>query len=1176
MGRGQGLADGLRKAATMAASLGMGEEALRISHRAPHGRTGIWATVNSHSDQDLLPFLFHVALSAAVKGTNVQERDILPEELVPLEKGMRKSLAGNEFRKKLRERLRMEVKNEGDRGDSERRLRDGFQRDTDRFLDQRLVPLLELTRALASLLGAPVGQADESFRELVRVWARVRTKREGFYYELQFNTLFQQLGTRMATFALWARSDLRAVSIRLLLKHVHQQNYVAPSTLIDVIAAVAGRPRLDVIAAEQAVHAARLIDREDDVSTRSRRFAELARAILPVSTKEAADYFRAALDQLDAIGSGDYGFTTELLNVASSIKGDELSEKGFHTLTNICELNMAYEAEKFPWGVFGTAMSKTSGPRGLAKLSRWHDRGTVHLEYTLLPYLTALVRDGQIAPEDALALNRLADAAELWACNTETFATVVHEKRFANATNLITEVIRQYQENNPGLPSERTVEKLAAIAGELLGKQHGTTKYLLGAHRRVANRSHDLNELHNYQPSSSAGGGRLSNDAEQKVRRARQIAGATDPLDDESFRNAFNQLRDRTPSRELEREFFRKLRARVRLAERMDYIELVARHEALASYAKYTELAECKKVWAGSSTGLDSLYRSLATPILDVHAEDFFSFGGLSTYQLREVSDLTGVSAPELVRKLVQIVSRSDWAVPASAWLGLAAIICGEADEGQGQKALEKLFNSSPAKLTSTVVDGPWKPGLYPASEMSTIAAGLVWQMLGSPVATNRWRAAHSVRCFARLGRWEVIDALARKLPSEDSNAFGAPELRFYYLHARLWLLMALARIAREFPREVAKHQDALVKIALDRRHPHVMIRHFAGQAVLACDGAGVASLSEKQRERLRTVNDSPFPNRSDSEGRYRYGDFYTGRPDDAPRQEERFRLDYDFDKYEVHALAGVFAQPGWAVGDLITQEVHRLDRSVSSMYDNAGRSMRYQRGGGELTSSVDVYGQYLAWHALSFVAAGLLARYPVTENWEHEERWTEWLSDKLLTRNDGLWLSDGMDRPPLRVKVNVLERGKEGLALSGDQNKLMDLVGIDGRMVGRDLVVEGDWESPDGIDVHISSALVHGRRGRRLAKELLDEDDAFHVWLPTLSYDDEEVERSRIDKREYEPWIVCPPSECNGLDRYDPLSVISAERRPRFVASVNEHYALRPGGVIPFNELGACPHGEL
>ena len=209
-----------------------------------------------------------------------------------------------------------------------------------------------------------------------------------------------------------------------------------------------------------------------------------------------------------------------------------------------------------------------------------------------------------------------------------------------------------------------------------------------------------------------------------------------------------------------------------------------------------------------------------------------------------------------------------------------------------------------------------------------------------------------------------------------------------------------------------------------------------------------------------------------------------------------------------------------------------------------------------------------------SFVAARLLSQHPITENWEHGERWSDWLSHKLLTRSDGLWLSDGMDRPPLSVKVNILEKGEEGLVLTGDRDKLMSLVGIDGRTVGRDLVVEGDWKSPDGIDVHISSALVHGRKGRRLAKELLEEDDAFSMWLPTLNYDDDELDRFRTEKREYEPWTVSPSTESENFDQHDPLSVISVELRPRFVTKIADHYSLRPGD--PFQRSWLMPRGKI
>ena len=1156
------LPDGLRKAATIAASLGLGDEALKISFRAPHERPRIWSMVDLHSEQNVFPFLFRVALESAVKGTKLHERDILPSELVPFCKGISKALAVDEFKKKLKQNLEKQMRKERDVEESEKLIRRELRRDTERFLDHRLGPLFELTEAFAAFLGCPLRKADQPFQNLIGVWVKVRKLREGYYYEQQFNHFFHLLGTYMVVFALWVRSDLKATSVRVLLRCLHEEDYLSPSTLIEVISIISVRRRFDSIAGEEAVKARTLIEREDDVETRASLFAKLARAILPVSAPDAAEYFRVGLEQLDAIGSGDYDFTNELLLFASSVKGNELAEKDFHTLTNICELNMSYEEEKFPWAAFATAMSRTSGPRALAKLSRWHDRGKITLDYTLLPYLTALLRDDKIAPEDALALNRLADPAELWVCNTEAFANALHEKRFPNEKHLIAELIQQYEDNNPGIPSGSTVKTLAAIAGEVLGKRHATTKYLSRAHKCFDNLHHDLNEQCNYHPSPDERFGRLPDDYRRQKTAVRELATATNPLDEESLNDAIGQMSEMQLSRELEREFFEKLRAKVRLADRSRYIGLVARDEHLDTYAKFNELTKCKEEWANSSAALDATYRTLATPILDIHAEEFLSFDRLSGYRLKEVSDLTGVPVSALTLQLVKVFAMPDWAVPAAAWLGLASIICEDADEGQGQKALTKLLNSSSAKLTSTVADGPWASGLYPADDIPTIASGLVWQMLGSPRATDRWRAAHSIRCLARFGRWQVIDALVARLHLKESKSFQAPELPFYYLHARLWLLIALARVALDCPENIANYAKSLKKIALDRDFPNIVMRHFAAKALLSCDAAGALGLPAAQKEQLETINESPFPPVDEELRNYSFSDFYKGRPVDAPEPEFEFRLDYDFDKYDVHNLANTFGQPGWRVRDLISEEVHKLDPDVSSMYDKARREIPNRRRAVGLTSQFHVYGQYLAWHALRLVAGRLLKECPITQDWRYGEPWAEWLERRLLTRRDGLWLSDGMDRPPLRSKLNVLEKGKDGLVLTGDREKLMGLVGIDGHSIGGEVIVEGDWKSPDGISVHVSSALVPARKARRLAQQLIEEDP-FMVWLPTRDHDDDESEHFRREKREYEPWIVTPSAESGGLDESDPLSVIDVARRPRFVSKIVNEFSLKPGDAF-------------
>ncbi len=186
---------------------------------------------------------------------------------------------------------------------------------------------------------------------MLKAWADARSIGD-YYGKRKHDPVFQILGGQIATFALWARSDLKIDSVRAFLKRLHEQEIVSPATLIQVVAILAKRKSLRTLAGEEAIKTRANIEAENEVTYKASLYAELARAILQASTDEAAAYFRAGLDQLDAIGSGDYHFTNELLLFASSVKGQELEERDFHTLTNICELNLTDEPEKFPWFAF--------------------------------------------------------------------------------------------------------------------------------------------------------------------------------------------------------------------------------------------------------------------------------------------------------------------------------------------------------------------------------------------------------------------------------------------------------------------------------------------------------------------------------------------------------------------------------------------------------------------------------------------------------------------------------------------------------------------------------------------------------------------------------------------------------------------------------------------------------
>ena len=777
------LGHGIRKAAAIALRLNAHANAIAISRLAPHERPSIWAFRDHSSDQHLFPFLFHTALTAAAKRTDVYAKDLMPKDLAHLVKGIKTDLEGTAFLSKIRDRLGKHPRPKEKQSDTKSvSLTYEQTREAERFLDERLEPLLLLTRSLTALLGAPACEADAPFHALLDAWAKTGSRRERYGTE-ELSPFFQALGRQMATFALACRRDLTSPTIKEFLKLLHEQRFIGPSSFIDTVAILARRTSLEDLAGEEAVKAKRFIDGESDVTHRSHLYAALARAISPAGFAEAAAYFRMGLEQMDAIGSGDYEFTNELLIFASSLNGKELEENRFHTLTNICELNLPDEAEKFPWFAFGKALSRAAGCRGLAKLGRWDDRGKAPLEYTLLPCLTALLEDDKIAVEDALALNRLAEPAEFFGCNTATLAEVINSKRQPDVQALVTELIEQFKDNNNGVPSGSSVETLATLAGQCLGKGSEATLYLSTAHSHFSAARDLLNENMNYRGKLDPRPPRPTRTAiRQDEARRQSIVDAADPCDENSLARAVEDFERSDHAYGSRKGFFAGIRAKVPFAKRVEYVRIISALENLNIHLKLDELRSCNEAWGASTAALKDAFAAAGIPMITLHADEMVSYGRLSGHILKELSDLSSLPIPAIALELVKLYAERQPLVPASVWLGLAAFACGEAQEGEGQAALARLLDSDAAKLSSTVTDGPWKPALYPENETTATFSGLVWRMLGSPAAAGRWRAAHSIRCFAKFERWNVIDALVRRLERKKLTPVSGPRasLLFY------------------------------------------------------------------------------------------------------------------------------------------------------------------------------------------------------------------------------------------------------------------------------------------------------------------------------------------------------------------------------------------------------------
>lgn len=1138
------LSDGLRKASAIALSIGMGTQALEVSRLAPHKRPELWSFRDHFHSRSVFSFVFRMALMSSAKQRVLHEKDVLPTELVAICSGLPRRLSGQDFRKKAVENLAKfyrHAQQEATADEKSIKLSYDQKEDAERFIMWRLEPLLDFTVALAGFLSVTTENVDTAFTAILDVWARAR-KSHDHYADGEFNRFFQALGLEVALFALSVRSDLSLPSVQSFLRTLDDEPAgFGVYTIIQIVSILAKRAHLQMLAGEQGLRAAAAIERENDVTERARLYASLAKAVLPASMDEASTYFRAGIEQMDAIGSGDYDFINELLLFASCLKGHELDERDSHTLTNICELNMGADPEKFPWGAFARGVSKVAGLKGLAKLSRWDDRSLISLRYTLLPYLTALVEDGKIEAEVALALNRLADPVEFHEFGTETLAKAIVNQGSSNTPSMVAELIGQFQDNDPSVSMDTTAQALASIAQAVPGVASEITSYLATTHQRLATVRTTLNEHSNYR-SQTYHTKQANDETSDHMEKIKGIAKSTIPTDEASLQAAIEEIKKAQHFRVRKSDFFTTLRAKLRPHEFAHYIRTVGMLENLDLYSKLEELRACKGNWGQSWAFVNDVFANLAVPLMSLHALDLVSYGRLAGYKLREISELTGVPTAYLAVELTKTYAGLDTAISGVVWLALASFVCTGAAEGLGQVALERLLRSDAAKLSNNVIDGPWVEALYPHEGSRRTAAGLVWRMLGSPYAIERWRAAHSVRAFARLGCWDVIDALVNNSAQEDAGPFQAKELGFLFMHARLWLLIALARMALDHPKDVARYREELLRIALEDKQPHVLMQHFASSALRVCMDAGALLVPRDVEDILSNSNRSPFPRLSEKRKRT---DYYRGldRPDTAPKPVSRFHLDIDFDKYNVHSLSEVFGKPAWEIRDMVTDAVHRLDTHVSNMYDSGGRKRRGKNHSYGMTTSFHSYSQHLGWHALFLAAGRLLRNCPVIEDrWGEEDPWEGWLSRFVLTRVDGHWLSDGTDRTPFELTEPLLRKGSDGLELTGDREKLLELAGLSPQL-NSEFVVDGRWQSSDGIEVRISSSLVSPSKVDRLVNRLIREEPML-VWLPTYDLAADGSEYLTNSKNEFTPWIVNPSGEAR-LDEHDPYGTPAANRRP-------------------------------
>lgn len=1166
------LVQGMVEAAAKAVCMAMPAQATAILAALPLAPPSLHVFMDSsYWTGEIVTYIARQVLTCCAAGTPIGPHNLLPRELVELAATLPSDLPDAEFRKAMKDALdadyQAKVKAARDAKEDSRHDY-SHNSSAQQFITQRLSRWLDVARDFAQTL---VG-TDSTAPTLAPLTARWVGLRNTSDYHSGGRSAQQQhnaVGERLLALALAASDAFPAREVAAYIDAASEPDSIPLSSLIGLVALLASRSAFHAMAGALAIKASAAIEKEQDVVDRAKYFARLGQAMAPASPAEAVVYFRKGLEQMDAIGSGDYHFVEGLMHFAGALTGGGLGQRESHTLSNICELNLG-EEQKFGWGSYGVAMSRAAGVAGLAKLARWQDRGRISLNYTLLPYVRALVQDDKLDATLAMTLLRLSNPAELYVCGTTQLVATFESKPSARDPGVATELVTQYLQNNPGSLGSDTPRALARFAGAVLGENAWERQYLDAAADRIEVKRDDHSTRANWRVSG-ADASPQTWEAEQAAAKAHilQLADGIDPLDEVAVGRVLDAARTHHRNMRFSGDVLDSLRPKVAFQAWPDYLALIARLEMLNLYEKEQELRTCKAQWADASLAVAEALKACAPVIARVNASEYISFEYLAVSHVRALEEICGLERRDVLMLLIYEFTRPKMPVPASVWLNLAAEFNARTTPGVGEQSLTRLLQSGPARLASNTEDGAWQESLSFTGDAVEATAGMIWFQLGSPVTRQRWLAAHSLRTAVRLGCAEVLDAVVAKYRRRDAVPFQAPELPFFYQHAQLWLLIAMARIALEAPKEIVRHAPFLEAIAFDPADRHVLRRHFATQALQACVDAGQVRLSKARIQKLQRVNRSSFAIRK--EKNYYGSDFSPMRPKGMAGSQPELHLDYDFSKDDVAPLASLFQRPPWETADALVAKVRQHDADITSMSDRKGRSRpgrdHYSRG---IDAEYQSYGEQLAWHALFSVAGDLLAEHPVVwRAYDAEDPWVDWLARAIVTHPAGLWLADGTDRQPLDTWVSLTTVSESSVDLTADPAALQALLGI-GDSVGDWLTVDGSWHSNENIEIRVMSALAPRHKSAALAKDVAAQG-ALQAYLPQLqAYEDDGMASKR--EAPYVPWIVRKESYPH-LDEMDALGANGAVQRPRLSRDATTFGNMR--SADPFDRTWENAGGE-
>jgi len=852
-------------------------------------------------------------------------------------------------------------------------------------------------------------------------------------------------------------------------------------------------------------------DSKDEAESKAQTYIELARAILATDKSEAVEYFNRAVEVASKLGDEILDRWQAMLDLADRAADETrpVPETAYR-LARCAEVAEVYNSKHFDWKGTTTAITGLCPSSSLAILSRWRDRSFGWSKELLAITVHRLLDLRRLDPKAASALvgfraqwnhcDLLKNAFDACASHSEREAVLNHVLRYMRLEE----------------QSCAAWKELKAIVTANALSIQDIDQLIEFANRRAvslnkANTSHsygDLNIGSNHEKNWDA------------------IFLNLDLHTSNGLASAYANFKSNEPPFYHER-FFSELFKRVSIGKEAELISVFSEAAEFDLYHFRAFLEQFPDAWKSrmsiKSALTDAIRRIFRKYCMEITKSRYYQ-----RLPLQTASELSGISELELIDIVLAAIGETTEIVGSGRLFTLVGLLASKLSHDEALEALNFGLGLFDDILDESDGDGPWTAALKPPPDISAAVAGYIWAALAAPKASLRWEAAHVVRGLCTLDSQAILSHLIEFAQGRAGGPFADARLHFYYLHARQWLMIALARAAMENPVALVSHADFFIRFALNDE-PHVLIRHFAAKAALVLAGSGNLELDANIAERLSTLNSSQLPIVSSK--RYKRH----GHPMHRDAGAKRFSFDYDTSRYWFESLGDCFSKTSSDIESeaekVICDDWRLLENGHWDKDERARRGLfpypesSHSHGSYPRTDNLNFY---LSYHAMMIAAGKLLVSFPVHQDPnDTDDEFNDWMKQHLLSRNDGYWLADRRDPSPLEWPSWKDEKQDDNWRWSVGRPDFDRLLGKERlNLWGRWTAISGSREE----GVHIASALVSSNRSASLLRALQTATNPHDYRIPADG-DDMEIDQMGFQLK---GWVEDHDPE-SGPDKFDP-----------------------------------------